>query len=65
METLHTVLLGPYKYLLRSLIGRLTTAQKDELQSRLSSFDFTGLDYKLSYSIIVIFGRLLEETLRL
>ena len=29
VETLHTILLGPYKYLLRSLIGRLTTAHKD------------------------------------
>ena len=51
METLHTILLGPYKYLLRSLMGRLTTAQKNELQARLLSFDFSGLDYKLSYNL--------------
>lgn len=52
VETLHTVLLGPYKYLLHSLMGHLTSAQKEDLQARLSSFDFTGLDYKLSYNII-------------
>ena len=52
VETLHTILLGPYKYLLRSLMGRLMTAQKEELQARLLSFDFSGLDYKLSYNLI-------------
>lgn len=51
METLHTVLLGPYKYLLRSLISRMTATQKEELHARLSSFDFTGLNYRLSYNI--------------
>ena len=51
VETLHTILLGPYKYLLRSLLGRLTTAQKDDLQARLLTFDFSGLDYKMSYNL--------------
>ena len=48
METLHTILLGPYKYLLRSLMGRLTVSQ---IKARLSTFDFSGLDYKMSYNI--------------
>lgn len=52
METLHTILLGPYKYLIRTLMARLTTAQKDDLQARLLSFDFSGLEYKLSYNLI-------------
>ena len=52
MECLHTILLGPYKYLLRSLIGCLSSAQKDEIQARLSSFDFSGLEYKLSYNLV-------------
>lgn len=51
METLHTVLLGPYKYLLRALMSRLTTAQKDDLQAHLVTFDFSGLNYKLSYNL--------------
>ena len=51
METLHTILLGPYKYLLRTLMGHLTSAQKDDLQARLVIFDFSGLDYKMSYNL--------------
>ena len=52
MEVLHTILLGPYKYLLHSLMGRLTSTQKDHLQARLETFDFSGLKYKLSYNFI-------------
>ena len=32
-------------------MGGLTTAQNDEIQSRLASFDFSGLEYKLSYNL--------------
>lgn len=46
------ILLGPYKYLLRTLMGHLTNAQKDDLQARLLTFDFSGLDYKMSYNLI-------------
>ena len=42
--------LGPYKYLLRSLMGRLNTAQKEELEARIESFDFSGFENKLSYN---------------
>ena len=55
METLHTILLGPYKYLLRSLLGRLTSAQKVDIQARLLTFDYSGLDYRLSYNLICHF----------
>ena len=51
VETLHTVLLGPYKYLLRSLMGRLSTKQKNEIQARVANFDFCGIDYKLTYNL--------------
>lgn len=47
METLHTILLGPYKYLLRSFIARLSSQQKDEVQAVLSSFNFSGIKVKL------------------
>ena len=62
VETLHTVLLGPYKYLLRSLITRMTATQKEELQACLSSYDFT-----IDWAIILlgIFVHLLEEILKL
>ena len=51
VETLHTVLLGPYKYLLRSLMGRLSTKQKNEIQARVTNFDLCGIDYKLTYNL--------------
>ena len=47
MEMLHTLLLGPYKYLLRSIIGRLSTKQREEIQSILSNFNFSGFTTKL------------------
>ena len=52
METLHTILLGPYKYLLRMLMGRLTSVEKNHLQARLETFDFSSLQYKMSYNLI-------------
>lgn len=33
-------------------MGRLTSAQKGDLQARLLSFDFSGLESQLSYSLI-------------
>ena len=51
METLHTILLGPYKYMLRSLMGRLTSAQKVEIQAKIKSFDFSGFEAKLGYNL--------------
>lgn len=51
MDVLHTILLGPYKYLLRSLMCRLSTAQKAEIEARISAFNFSGLDMKLGYNL--------------
>ena len=42
VETLHTILLGPYKYLTRMVMGQLTTAQKAEVGARLRAFNFSG-----------------------
>ena len=51
VETLHTILLGPYKYLLHSLMGHVSSAQKEEIQTRIESFNFSGFDTKLSYNL--------------
>ena len=51
VEYLHTILLGPYKYLTASLMNRLTTKEKQEIKARLVAFDFAGFDKKLSTSI--------------
>ena len=42
VEVLHTILLGPYKYLLCSLMGHLISAEKEELLARLKTFDYSG-----------------------
>ena len=55
MEVLHTLLLGPYKYLFRDLMGRLTTVQRKEIQARISSFSFSGFDMKLSRNVAKYF----------
>ena len=51
METLHTILLGPYKYLLRSLMGRQNSAVKAEIHARIRSLDFSGFEARLSYNV--------------
>ena len=40
IETLHTILLGPYKYLLRRLMSKLSN-KKNEIRSRIASFSFS------------------------
>eukprot|EP00731_Ephydatia_muelleri_P012741 Em0007g51a len=55
VEVLHTLLLGPYKYLFRDSMGRLTTVQRKEIQARISSFSFSGFDMKLSRNIAKYF----------
>ena len=46
VEALHTILLGPYKYLLHSLMGHVSSAQKEEIQARIESFNFSVFDTK-------------------
>lgn len=48
METLHTILLGPYKYFLRMLIPRLTGNEKKKIEAVVSSFNFSGFQEKLN-----------------
>ncbi|KAL5496712.1 hypothetical protein EMCRGX_G013056 [Ephydatia muelleri] len=51
VEVLHTLLLGPYKYLVRNVMGRLTSAQKLEVLARISSFPFSGFAIRLTRNI--------------
>ena len=50
-EVLHTILLGLYKYLLRALMSRMSTAQKEEIQARVTTCNFSGLVTKLGYNL--------------
>lgn len=45
------MLLGPYKYLLLSLMGRLSTKEKEEVEARLAAFNFSGFEDKLGYNL--------------
>lgn len=47
METLHSILLGPYKYLLKATIPRLSAQQKEEILSRIRAFSYSGFRVKL------------------
>ena len=50
-EALHTILLGPCMYLLRTLMECLCSAQKEEIEALIASFNFSGFDDKLSYNM--------------
>ena len=52
METLHSILLGPYKYFLRKLIPQLSTAEKEQMQAIITAFNFSGFGYRLDTKII-------------
>ena len=52
VETLHTILLGPYKYLLKSTIPKLSTRQKEEVLARIRAFHFSGFRVRLIGNVI-------------
>jgi hypothetical protein len=58
IECLHTILLGPYKYLLRHVMENLTSTQKVEISARLNAFPFSGFKYKLKANICRYVGSL-------
>lgn len=47
IECLHTILLGPVKYLLQLLMDRLNPREKDFIEARINSFEFSGFEAKL------------------
>lgn len=52
VETLHTLLLGPYKYFLRKLVPRLSSAHKKEICAILTTFNFSGMKQKLDAKLL-------------
>ncbi len=52
VETLHTVLLGPYKYLLKSVMPTLTSLQKQQLLAKMSTFNYSGFKGKVLGNIV-------------
>lgn len=51
IECLHTILLGPYKYMVADLVGKLTPLQKEEVLARIQAFDFSDIHGTLPGSI--------------
>lgn len=51
-EVLHTLLLGPYKYLLKNLMKKLSAEQKKELLARQSSMNYSGMSQLITGNIV-------------
>lgn len=49
---LHTILLGPYKYLLKVTIPLLSKKQKDEVLARIRCFHYSGFKCRVLGNII-------------
>ena len=52
VESLHTILLGPFKYLLKSTIPTLSVRQKEEVLARVRAFNYSGFKVKLIGNVI-------------
>ena len=52
VESLHTLLLGPYKYLLRSTIPTLSQEQKAEVLAKIRAFNYSGFECRLLGNVI-------------
>ena len=51
VEVLHTVLLGPYKYLLGKTMQSLRPLQKKEILARIASFNYSGFTGRMSSNV--------------
>ena len=52
VECLHTILLGPYKYLTRELMDTISPDTKQKIVARIKAFNSSGLGGKLSSNIV-------------
>jgi len=52
VETLHTLLLGPYKYLLKDVMSHLSRDEKSEVLARMSSFNYSGISGKVLGNVV-------------
>ena len=51
LEVLHTLLLGPYKYILRATMAKLSKKQRTQLSALLSAFPSSGFTSRISRNI--------------
>ncbi len=52
VETLHTILLGPYKYLLKVCMAGLSPKQKKEVLARMRAFHYSGFVGKVLGNVV-------------
>lgn len=52
IESLHTILLGPYKYLLKSTVPTLSRVQKEEVLAKIRAFNYSGFKVRLQGNVI-------------
>ena len=52
VETVHTILLGPFKYLLKEVMATLSTVQKKEVLARMAAFHWSGFDGKVIGNVV-------------
>ena len=52
VEVLHTILLGPYKYLLKDFVSRLSPSQKCEVLAKMSTFNYSGFQGKVIGNLV-------------
>ncbi len=52
VESLHTILLGPFKYLLNSVIPTLNGRQKQEVLARIRAFHYSGFKVRLHCNVV-------------
>ena len=52
VETLHSILSGPYKYLLKATIPKFSKVQKQEILVLIRAFSFSGFRVKLLGNVI-------------
>ena len=58
IESLHTILLGPYKYLLRHTMAKLSADKKREILARISAFPYSSFTGKIRTNICQYTGSL-------
>lgn len=52
VETLHTILLGPYKYLLKTCMKAFSGQQKQEILARMAAFNYSGFNGKVLGNVV-------------
>ena len=51
IECLHTILLGPYKYLLRDFWSKLGAGNKREIEAIIATFPYSGFSHKMTATL--------------